>query len=241
MTQTLRQLISTEAFSVLWPHDPPDYDGFIDALANRLSGCLPVDADHVQLSYKLVSANRVRIDGRCHSDSEPLAFWSEIVWLPKFRSFRGEAHTRRVPSPTEPKTLDDFVIALRNISEDADLIVSAQAYSAAQGLELDDSSELTEESIAAIFEVFERFPDEDFSCLTVLLKPSEHLANRAIGSLRQRPSLGVIELLAALLHVKENLDNYSSVFQGLREIADSSQWEQYIRDAAQHSLTRLSK
>jgi len=236
----LRSQIRESAFLAIWEDTAPPYEVFLQEAADRLSKQVPQPVEEMSASIRSGGKNRGRIDGQLKTWSGEKNFYVELVWMPTYQSFRGEASVRdKLPEPEE-KSIDGFIAALDAITEENDIILAARAYYAADGVDL-ESSELRR-AFPAFFALFERFPYEDFEGPELLLNLlAEHggYEGMLIESLTRTPSVAAVNLVEKLFYRSDPPEDPDFWIAALENIVQSEDVIEEVRENARRVLEML--
>jgi hypothetical protein len=156
----LQAQISERAYIDSWSGTPPSYPAFLDYTSARLARSLPDLIQDLTASIRSDGNQRVRIDGSFSGESQTLAFYTEVVWLPSSKTFRGNVNVTETQPEPPRKTVSQFIKELDCIRDEQEIIFVGQVLNAVEGLDENDAD--IPRSYPAIFRLFERLPEEDF-------------------------------------------------------------------------------
>ena len=243
MRHFLKSQVSEAAFAECLPADPPPYQEFLDAACERLSTKVSTRIDHLSGSIRPWGRNRVRIDGALKTTEGVKIYYVELVWLPSSNSYRGNASVWDTPPEPEPKSIDQFIAALNGIVNEDEIIFSAQAYNAAEGV--DENSEDLPRAFPAMFSLFERFLDEDFGNPGILVHMMEARGgyeDELVKSLQRKPSIPAVTLVNRLLNSSLPQADRERWMHVLSKVANSDTADEaakdYAREFLEYQLTR---
>jgi hypothetical protein len=237
MRELLQSQISERAFAECWTDTTPPYDAFLDAADERLSAQIEAPVTQFTGAIRSWGHNRVRIDGDLRDAGGDKTYYLELVWLPRFDSYRGNANVRdSIPLP-EPKTVDQFIADLDAIENDDEIIFEGQVYQAAEGV--DESDPNLQKAFPAIFRLFERFPEEDFGAPGILVHLMETRGgydSLLTASLKRIPSIPAVTMVNRILNSPLTADQRGEWLQVLQAVAESDSCVPEVRDCADEFL-----
>lgn len=235
----LRTRISEEDFKEVWVDVSPPYETFLELVAARL----PDVSQQLTATARLHGRNRIRVDGELSTTEADKTFYVELVWLPTFQTYRhGGSGISQKPPEIQPKSIGEFISALDAITGEEDLLLSAQAFLAGEGVDENDPD--LPHAFPAIFALFERFPDESFDSPGMLISLMEDYGDyqEALGqSLARRPSLAGITLLERLLYTSLPPDEKGHWLRTLAEISQAVKAPGIVRELASEAIQRFEE
>ncbi len=239
--ELLKHKVSEQAFAECWPNQAPPFDLFLEVASEKLSGEVTPPIAGFTASVRSYGENRIRIDGQLSDSSGNKTYYLELVWLPRLQSFRGNAKVyNTIPAP-KPKSIEQFIAALDAIADDDELEFEGQVYAVVEGL--DESDENLKCAFTAIFDLFERLPEEDFGtpgALVHLLEARGGYKDLLKDSIHRRPSIPTVTMVNRLLNSSLTTDERDGWLDSLLEIVGSSSSADSVKDLAKHYLAYQS-
>ena len=239
MRELIRRAVTQETFAACWEEIIPPYDEFLDAVDERVLAGLMPPVTQLTADARADGANRMRVDGTLRDAAGDKTFYLELVWLPRFGSFRGRATLNEaVPEPT-PKTTEQFIAALDSIVDEEKIIFKGQVYDAFAGF--NESAPDAVRAYAAIFRLFERFPQEDFGNPGSLVHFMEsHGGYECLleNSILREPSIPAVVMVNRLLLGNPDLSDVTRIkwLNLLRDIITSNLSGKEVRALASELL-----
>ncbi len=237
MREFIESQVSPPAFAACWPDTAPPYGGFLDTACDKLSGKISLPVTKFTCSLRACGDQRIRLDGKFTDAHGDKAFYLELVWLPRFRSYRGDVNVWNSLPPPAPKSVAQFIAALAAITEDDDeMVFEGQVYDAVGGV--DQAVADIDRAFPAIFDLFERFPEGDFGNpgpLVHLLEARGGYHDLLADSLHRHPSIPAVTMVNRLLNSPLPTDERTRWLNTLQAVSSSSA-NADVRDHAQHFL-----
>lgn len=233
----LQAQISEKAFTDSWSGTAPSYTSFLDDAASRLARHVSGSLADFSVLIRADGNQRVRMDGSFATESQSLAFYAEMVWLPLSNTFRGNVSVSEA-MPTPPKkTVGEFIEALDNIRDESEAIFVGQVFNAMEGLDENDAG--IAKSYPAIFRLFERLPEEDFGnpghLVHLILARRRHESLLA-KSLRRVPSIPALELAYELATGLQTPSKRARWIKEIRRVAACADVSLMVRERARGLL-----
>jgi hypothetical protein len=200
MKGILQSGIPESEFRKCWENIPP-YQEFIDAVEERISNQISDEILSFTARIQSSGSNRVRIDGSFKTDRSDKDFYIEMVWMPSLKSYRGTASISDSEPEPPPKTVGQLIKELDRIINEKDVIIEGQIFNALEGV--DTEAKGIKKAYAAIFRLFERFPEADTSMhghLVQILEEQGIDEKLLLDSINRTPSVTAIQLVHSLIH-----------------------------------------
>jgi hypothetical protein len=235
--EVLASLISESEFLSVWSIQPPPYQLFLTAASEKLEVHVPGEFSGLTGRISSSGSNRIRIDGVVTVDNVLKIYYLELVWMPTYSSYRGQAIVWDSPPPIKPKTVNKFIAELECIVDSQDDNLEGQTYDAVSGLD-DKNLDITD-AFQKIFDLFEKFPDGDFGApgpLVHLLETNDAYLSLLMASIARKPSLPAVLMINRILNSDLSLIDRNNWIYSLESIVKSSVASECVQSEAAHFL-----
>lgn len=240
MQNVIQSGIPESEFRKCWDDAPP-YQEFIDAVAERIANQVTDEISSFTARIKSSGTNRVRIDGSFKTDGSDKDFYIEMVWMPSLKSYRGTASISDSEPEPPPKTVGQFIKELDRIVDEKDVIIEGQIFDALGGV--DTESKGIKMAYAAMFRLFERFPEADTSMHGHLVQIFEEQGidgKLLLDSINRAPSVTAIQLVHSLINFGISDQPQSRWLGTLYDVTKRSDVSEPVIEAANEIIERYS-